>query len=346
LSDPAGSPRITQAGGTFRAAPWSRPEPAAGWEAVFAVYAGDDPAGPAMLGVYAREGDAVAFTPRFTPAPGLRLRAVFSPPGAEAVTARFGGVPVPPRAPTTRVLSVTPSAAVWPENILKLYITFSAPMRIGVAWDNIRVRDAAGAVLGGLFVEIDQELWDTEGRRLTVLFDPGRIKRGLVDNINEGPPLVAGQRYRLEIDAFWRDAAGGLLVEPFARAVLVGAPERAPIDPAAWRLTPPARPTEPLVVDFGRPLDAALALRAITVRKDDAIVPCDAELECDETRLVFNPTRPWTPGRYTLHADDILEDVAGNRIGRPFDIDARDPIQRGATARAAELAFEIHGDLI
>jgi hypothetical protein len=194
LSGRAGPPRITLAGGTFRAAPWSGAEPAAGWGEVFAVFAGDDPAAPAMLGAYAREGDAVAFTPRFAPAPGLRLRAVFSPPGADVVTARFGGVPVPPRAPTTRVLSVTPSAEIWPENILKLYITFSAPMRIGVALDNIRIRDANGAVLGGLFVEIDRELWDTEGRRLTVLFDPGRIKRGLVDNINEGPPLVAGER--------------------------------------------------------------------------------------------------------------------------------------------------------
>jgi hypothetical protein len=253
-------------------------------------------------------------------------------------------VPAPPRAPSTRVLSVTPSAAIWPENILKLYITFSAPMRIGVAWDNIRIRDAHGAVLGGLFVEIDQELWDTQGRRLTVLFDPGRIKRGLVDNLNEGPPLVAGQTYSLEIDAFWRDAVGGLLVEPFAKTILVDSPLRAPIDPAAWRLTSPARPTDPLIVDFGRSLDAALALRAMTVRKDGALAPCEPELERDETRLVFNPTRPWTPGRYTLNAEDILEDIAGNRIGRPFDIDASDPAQRGATAHTAELAFDIHGD--
>ncbi len=344
MSDPAGTPRITRAGGTFRAAPWSGAEPAAGWDEVFAIFAGDDPTAPAMLGAYARDGDAVAFTPRFTPAPGLRLRAVYRPPGADAVTARFGGVPVPPRAPTTEVLSVTPSAEVWPENILKLYITFSAPMRIGVAWNNVRVRDASGELLGGLFVEIDQELWDSEGRRLTVLFDPGRIKRGLVDNINEGPPLVAGARYSLEIDAEWRDAAGGLLVRPFAKPIVVAAPLRTPIDPAAWRLTPPARPTDPLIVDFGRSLDAALALRAITVRKDGAILARDAELERDETRLVFNPTRPWRVGRYTLNADDILEDIAGNRIGRPFDIDTNDPVQRSAKAEAAELAFEIHGD--
>jgi hypothetical protein len=341
LSGSAGSSRITRAGESFRAEPWSGPEPAGGWSAVFAVFAGDDPAAPAMLGGYARDGEAIAFTPRFTPAPALRLRAVYRPPDAETVVARFGGVAPPPRAPTTRVLSVTPSADVWPENILKLYMTFSAPMRIGVAWENIRIRDAEGAAMGGMFVEIDQELWDSEGRRLTVLFDPGRIKRGLVDNINEGPPLAVGGRYTLEIDAYWRDAAGGLLTQAFAKTVTVAAPLRSPIDAALWRLTPPARQTDPLIVAFDRPLDAALAVRAITVRKEGAIVPCQAELERDETGLVLHPSRPWTPGAYVLHAEDILEDIAGNRIGRSFDIDANDPGQRGATARAAELVFQI-----
>ena len=341
MSEAGPALRISRTGGSFRAESWRGAEPAAGWGEVFAIFAGDDPAAPAMLGAYARDGEAIIFTPRFSPAPSLRLRAVYSPPGAEPVVARFGGVPVPPRAPTTRVVSVTPSAAVWPENVLKLYVTFSAPMRIGVAWDNIRIRDAGGAAMGGMFVEIDQELWDPTGRRLTVLFDPGRIKRGLVDNINEGPPLAVGGSYTLEIDATWRDAAGGLLVESFAKTITVAAPLRARIDPSAWRLTPPAGPTEPLIVDFDRPLDAALGLRAITVRRDGAIIPCEAELERDETRLMFHPTRPWTSGRYSLHADDILEDIAGNRIGRPFDIDAKDPDQKAMIARAADLAFEI-----
>jgi len=341
LSEAAQAPSISRTAGGFRAEPWRGAEPAGGWGEVFAVFAGEDAAAPAMLGAYARDGEAIVFTPRFSPAPGLRLRAVYRPPGVEPVVARFGGVPVPPRAPTTQVVSVTPSAAVWPENVVKLYVTFSAPMRIGVAWDNIRIRDTSGAAMGGMFVEIDQELWDPSGRRLTVLFDPGRIKRGLVDNVNEGPPLAVGGTYTLEIDATWRDAAGGLLVEPFAKIFTVAAPLRAPIDPAAWRLTPPLGSTDPLIVDFDRPLDAALGLRAITVRRDGTIVPCEAELERDETRLVFNPTRPWEPGRYSLHADDILEDIAGNRIGRPFDIDAKDPVQKAMIARAAELAFEI-----
>jgi hypothetical protein len=239
------------------------------------------------------------------------------------------------------VVSVTPSAALWPENVLRFYVTFSAPMRMGVAWDHVRMLDASGAPMGGVFVEIEQELWDPQGRRLTVLFDPGRIKRGLVDHINEGPPLTEGETCVLEIDAFWRDAEGGLLTVPVRKTIRIGPVLRRPIDPSEWRLTRPAQPTDPLIVDFPRPLDAALALRALSVRQGEARLAGEAELEREETRLIFTPGHPWNPGRYALRADAVLEDIAGNRIGRPFDIDRREPGQSDASAHDAELPFEI-----
>jgi hypothetical protein len=342
LTGAVGAPWITRSGAAFRAGPWTGPPPAGGWPTVFAVHAGEREATPPMLGAYAADGEAVVFTPRFPPAPSLRLRAVFQPPGAaQPIVAWFGGVAAPPRAPTTRVVSVTPSAEVWPENILRLYITFSAPMRIGAAWDHIRMLDDAARPMGGMFVEIDQELWDPEGRRLTVLFDPARIKRGLVDHINEGPPLTAGAHATLAIEPYWRDAAGALLAEPFARQVTVAPPLRAALDPADWRITPPATPEAPLRVDFPHPLDAALALRAFSVWKSAAELPGDARLEAAETRLVFLPTHHWTPGRYALRADPILEDICGNRLGRPFDIDRRAQGGAKAEARGAEVGFEI-----
>jgi hypothetical protein len=334
-------PGVTRADGAFHAGPWGGATPRGGWADVLKVYASEDPAAPALLGAYARDGASVVFTPRFPPAPALRLRAVYQPPVGKPVVAWFGGVPEPERLPTTRVLSVTPSAAVWPENVLRLYVWFSAPMRIGEAWEHIRMLDAAGRPMGGLFVEIDQELWDPAGQRLTVLFDPARIKRGLVDHINEGPPLGLGERCTLEIDAFWRDAGGALLAEPFTKLLEVGPPRRAALDPTAWRLTPPATAGAPLVVEVPHALDAALARRAFTVRRGETAVDCDVELEQDETRLVFRPERPWEGGGHVLVADPVLEDICGNRIGRPFDIDRQDPAQADAEARSAEIPFEI-----
>jgi hypothetical protein len=341
LSRSVGVPRIVRRGEAFHAEPWTGPPPAGGWGAALALFASEDPAAPAMLGSYRLEDDALTFTPRFSPAPAVRLRAVFQPPGAEPVIAWFGGVPTPVRAPSTRIVSITPSADIWPENILRLYLTFSAPMRLGVAWRHIRVLDPTGRPMDGMFVEIEQELWDPEGRRLTVLFDPARIKRGLVDHINEGPPLSVGQTCTLEIDAAWRDAAGGPLVEGALKAVTVAPPLRAPIEPEAWRLTPPTWPIAPLVVDAAHPLDAALALRALSVWNAAGEVSGQARLERSETRYVFTPDRPWTAGRHTVRADPLLEDIAGNRIGRPFDIDRAAPGQRDAVAHGAEIAFEV-----
>ena len=327
----------------FRAEPWTGAEPSGGWRSVFEVFASESATAPGLLGAYRREGDAILFTPRFAPRADVRLRAVLRPPGGEPVIAWFGGVPRPERAPTTRVASVTPSADIWPENILRLYITFSAPMRLGVAWQYLRMLDAAGRPMGGMFVEVDQELWDPEGRRLTVLFDPARIKRGLVDHINEGPPFEVGQRATLLIEPDWRDADGGLLAAPFEKAVTIAPPLRAAIDPADWRLTPPRGATAPLVVDFPHSLDAAIAARAFSVRQSGARITGTIRLEATETRFVFTPDRPWTPGAYALVADAVLEDIAGNRIGRPFDIDRREPGLADAEARGTEIAFEAGG---
>jgi hypothetical protein len=335
--------RITRSGAAFRAEPWTGPEPAGGWRTVFEVFASESPTAPGLLGAYQREGAAIVFTPRFAPSSAVRLRAVLRPPGGEPVIAWFGGVPRPERHPTTRVLSVTPSADVWPENILRLYVTFSAPMRLGVAWDNLRMLDAAGRPMGGMFVEVDQELWDPAGRRLTVLFDPARIKRGLVDHINEGPPFEVGQRATLQIEPFWRDAEGGLLAAPFEKTVAIAPPLRAALDPADWRLTPPKSADAPLVVDFPHPLDAAIATRAFSVRRGGERIAGAARLEANETRLLFTPDRPWTPAGHALVADAVLEDIAGNRIGRPFDIDRRAPGLANAKARGAEIGFEVGG---
>lgn len=338
MNDEVAAPRIERVGAAFRASPWTGPPPAGGWVEAFALYASEDPGAPSMLGRHERVGDAIVFTPRFAPAPSVRLRALFRPPSGAPVTAWFGGVPAPQRAPTTRVVSVTPSAATWPENVLRLYVSFSAPMRIGVAWEHLRVLDATGRAMGGMFVEIDQELWDPSGRRLTVLFDPARIKRGLVDHINEGPPLTAGEACTLEIDSLWRDAAGGLLAAPHRQPFAVGPPLRDPLDPDAWRLTPPAAAGDALVIDFPHPLDAALALRAFSVSRDGERVSCAAELAHGETRLRLAPGLPWRPGAYFLEADPVLEDIAGNRIGRPFDVDTR----RGRSeAHAARLSFHV-----
>ena len=44
------------------------------------------------------------------------------------------------------------------------------------------------------------------------------------------------------------------------------------------------------------------------------------QVDARETRWTMTPETSWQPGRYEVIALGILEDLAGNRIGRAFEI--------------------------
>ena len=58
---------------------------------------------------------------------------------------------------------VYPSRAMLPENLLRLYIHFSAPMSRGEAYRRIRLLDATGKPVDDPFLELDEELWSRDG---------------------------------------------------------------------------------------------------------------------------------------------------------------------------------------
>ena len=337
-------PDVAYDGASFRAEGWRGPEPAGGWDEVLAVYAGSDPAAPAMLGDYRRRGGTIVFMPRYPPAPGLKLRAVYRPPG-EAPMERLFTQDAGVAAAAASLTGVYPSADVLPANLLKLYVEFSAPMRQGQAWTHVHLLDEAGLPVEDAFVELDQELWDPQGRRLTILFEPGRIKRGVGPNQTQGPPLIEGRRYVLAIEPGWSDANGRPLVTGLRRPFLAGPPVREAIDPQAWKLSPPsAGSSAPLVVTFPRPLDYGLAQSAIFVSRGGAPVPGSVSLADHETRWLFTPSRPWQAGEYRLRIQSRLEDLAGNRPGRVFDIDMSRPARTADAAQPdRELVFRIAG---
>jgi hypothetical protein len=109
-------------------------------------------------------------------------------------------------------------------------------------------------------------------------------------------------------------------------------------DAKLWRLTPPRAGTfEPLIVDFPKPMDYALLGRLIEVPGVAGSVTLDRE----ETQWRFTPREPWKAGAHTLTADNSLEDISGNRLDRPFDVDLRSPGRGVPGAKAVSLAFTI-----
>jgi hypothetical protein len=319
VTAPAQPARVEISDGAFKLTPWmgGNAAPAAGWESVFSVYAG---AGETpMLGTYSVEGDALVFHPRFPLVPGM------------AYHGRFGGgrffmdPPRQPAAAPARVEHVYPSTNVLPANALRLYIYFSAPMSQGGTLRNIHLLDETGKEIRDAF--LDQELWDPDNRRLTVLFDPGRIKRGLAST---DPPIVAGRRYTLTIDR---------IVEHFEKAFAGGPADRTPPAPKSWRvIAPKAGTVEPLVVEFPKPMDYALLQRMLEVPG----VPGDVALDRDETRWRLTPRAPWKRGLYRLEAQNKLEDISGNHLDRAFDVDIPSTRPPRQAARSISLPFRVH----
>jgi hypothetical protein len=312
--------------------------PVAGRESVFAVFAGAGDV-PPMLGAYSVEAGALVFHPRYPISPGVAYRAVLHAGSAPVIEKTFRAPAEIQHAPT-RITHIYPSADILPENTLKLYIEFDSPMSRGYAWQHIRLLNSEGVALDLPFLEVDQELWDPAYRRMTVLFDPGRIKRGLVPNQDAGSPIQEGKQYTLVIDRGWPDAQGNPLAQEARKTFRVGPAERAGIDLKQWQIGA----GKTLTVTFPRPLDAALLSHAIrVVDPNGKMVEGSAAIDRNETRWTFTPDRPWSAGNYKLAIDMALEDLAGNRIGRAFDVDVFDQGAERIQRKTSELLFRVSG---
>jgi len=326
----------------------------ADWQKLLSVYAaqGDflaDLNVPAMLGNYSAAKDVVRFTPKFPLERGVNYRAVFRPaqlPGGVAKTSdivssfRLASIA---QKPTTVVSQVYPSADALPENLLKFYLHFSAPMQGGHIYDHIHLRDEAGKPVELPFLELDEELWNPEMTRLTLFIDPGRIKRGVQPLEEIGPALEEGKRYTLEIDAAWHDNDGLPLKEAFRKSFRVGAPDREPPAPTTWKIKAPKAGTrDVLTVDFFEPMDQALAVRVIrVVNAAGRWVAGVSALSDHERRWNFTPRESWAAGNHHLQVQNTIEDLAGNNIGKAFEVDLFEGVQRRFTNGVVRLSFEV-----
>ena len=310
------------------------PDPAAAAR-LLRVYVEPYEAGqPAVLGQVRRVGKTLHFTPRFGLTPGLTYR-VEAGTFCQRIT-----VPRPPRKPSTTV-QIYPSGDRLPENLLRFYLHFDAPMRRGEVYKHVRLLDEHDKEIDMPFLELDEELWDPSGQRLTLLIDPGRIKRGLKPREEIGPVLEQGKSYTLEIADSWHDAQDVPLKATVRKRFTVTAALTSPPQMSHWTLSSPSERL-PLVVTFDRPMDHALAQRLLRVTnaRGEPIAGTIA-LSKNETVWSFTPTLPWTDGEYRLVADTRLEDPAGNSLARPFEVDLLRPIEKKIPVQTQSRTFQV-----
>lgn len=325
------------------------------WVELFSVHTEDGIAAdrPSVLGDYVVEERALRFRPRFPFVSSMtylaRVRGQLLDDWSRAAPGTFDDLelafrlPEPETGAATRVEAVYPSLERVPENLLRLYIHFSAPINPKDVQRFVHLYDASGREVAMPFVEVEHGLWDPSNRRLTMFLHPGRIKRGVAPNMEFGPPLVEGLTYRLVVDRELRDAAGQPLTEGFVRELRVGPADRVSPVPGDWQVARPGSSDRPLRLDFPEPLDRSLLARWIAVvGPGGEPVQGTVVISRAETRWEFTPTSPWESGDYAILVNPALEDLAGNTLAHLFDEDPDVSSFSGESdAAAVELRFRV-----
>lgn len=233
--------------------------------------------------------------------------------------------------PVTFVDEVYPTTDLIPRNVLKFYVQFSGSMMEGNMLDHVYIVDSDGLRMEHVFLEIPQELWDTENKRLTILFDPARIKRGM-DALDEyGAPFQVGQSYSLVIDKEWKDAGNRVLTESYQKNFTIVEDDRVKPEIRNWEVAAPSTNSDQkLEIDFFETMDYGLLNRVIHIEDNNGVlINGSITLKEDQTKWTFIPDEPWNEEEYTIYVESILEDMAGNNLLMLFDVDLKNDPQDG-----------------
>ena len=215
-----------------------------------------------------------------------------------------------------------------PANTLRFYLHFPRSGEAHFDRDQLWLLNEEEEVVRDPFLVLSQELWSPDGSRLTVLMEPGRIKRGLGADPTHDPALVVGRAYSLLVTA---------LGQAVRHTFRVSDPVLEAVNETYWRLVSPTTGSlDPAIVHFGRVMNAALC--------EDEIGVLTYSGEVVQTRVSLAQTEPQRrlpratlgePGKYRLVVSERLEDVCGNRLGEALDHD----LSAGERPRAGMINF-------
>lgn len=286
-----------------------------------------------IIGEYIGLNDFIVFTPAIPFTTGKTYLVIYKDRKLQEIT-----IPARQGKQLPEVTAVFPSEDSLPENLLKIYINFSERMQEGVSAQHIFLIKDGVDTLSNVFLDLQPELWNYQRTMLTLWLNPGRIKRDLIPNREEGPPLIPGSHYQVFIKPGWRNAYGDSMEKPFQKNFVTTIRDTISPDINNWIIKTPAAGTlDPLIVNLKEPLDFLVVKDAVSITDSDANnLAGTIEITNDEKTWKFVPVNPWKAGKYNLRAEVRLEDLAGNRLDRLFDRDLAKP---GAPPAKVQLEY-------
>lgn len=290
-----------------------------------------EPLASPLLGEHRLERNRLLFTPAFPLTPGADYQIEFT----SALTNRHGSnntrMTIRTRAPRmtkprpAKLTAIYPSADELPANQLKFYLTFSDPMEQGVAFRHLKLIDeTTGSEVPEPFRKVG--LWSADGKRFTLWIHPGRQKTGVNLNDDIGPVLQAGHRYALIVSGKWESAEGAPLGKDVRKHFTAASAIKERVSADAWNVVSPKVGTvAPLRILFPAPMDWALLQSQLRVEAAGETLLGSISTHDKEKEWRFTPNESWNAGKHELVIDAQLEDLAGNNLKQPFEVDIHKP---------------------
>ena len=224
----------------------------------------------------------------------------------------------------TKLLKIYPEVDTVPENLLKMYFTFSKPIQQSEQFlDFVTVFDQKTKEPLKIFLPLENELWNKDHTEITLWLDPGRIKQDLIPNKELGKPIINRKTYEIVLLNTLRDADGERINQEYRKIITVA--ERDGKKPTIndWELTIPAKNTkESIGISFGEALDANMLTETIQVFTiDNVLIDGNFLTSKKSNSTLFVPKELWKQGNYKVVIDSKQEDLAGNNFNRLFDTD-------------------------
>ncbi|MEQ6124024.1 hypothetical protein AAON49_07495 [Pseudotenacibaculum sp. MALMAid0570] len=274
-----------------------------------------------VLGEYKKSGDYIEFIPTFP----------FTAEQVYEVTKNgedyFSFLPMQSTQTvdykSTELLKIYPEVDTVPENLLKMYFTFSHSIDASQnILDHIVVYDTETKETRDIFLRLENELWNKDRTEVTLWLDPGRIKKDLIPNKEHGSPLIKWRTYEIVVVENLRDINGKRIIGK-RKEFTVGNRDESKPNIQKWEITKPARDTkESIGFMFHESLDMKLFIETVRVYDSNSkVIKGEFFLSKNAKSALFIPENFWAEGKYTIEVESRLEDLAGNNLNRLFDTD-------------------------